>query len=123
MELKRCPFCGREVVMNGCADLKGGPYYYVACECGGNTMGAETKEEAAAKWNRRAEGWIPVEEGLPEEDGECLCCDDYGQMMVGVIFKDQGSNTGVAAVDDDRFMMDVMAWMPLPEPWKGEANG
>lgn len=55
-ELKNCPFCGREVVMNGCADLKGGPYYYVACECGGNMMGAETKEEAAAKWNRRVEG-------------------------------------------------------------------
>lgn len=67
MELKNCPFCGREVVMNGCADLKGGPYYYVACECGGNMMGAETKEEAAAKWNRRVEG-LPSAQPEPLSD-------------------------------------------------------
>lgn len=62
--------------------------------------------------------WIPVSERLPEEGVQVLVTDDAG---------------GLATIDVDcgyfdeeygRFewfhSQNVTAWMPLPEPWKGE---
>ena len=62
--------------------------------------------------------WIPATEGLPEEEVQVLVTDDAG---------------GFATIDVDcgyfdkeygRFewfhSQNVTAWMPLPEPWRGE---
>lgn len=66
------------------------------------------------------QSWIPVSERLPGEDKKVLCscraniieilerCDD-------VWFEDIG--TGYLKGYPMGF---VLAWMPLPEPWKGE---
>lgn len=57
MTLKPCPFCGKPGILRGSDNVDGGPYYYVACanmNCGCNTFGKPTKEEAIEKWNRRA---------------------------------------------------------------------
>ena len=66
--------------------------------------------------------WIPCSERLPEIDELVLVTDDSG---------------GVKTVDVDRcgqyecsekrfwyYTQNVVAWMPLPDPWKeGEADG
>ena len=65
-----------------------------------------------------AQQWIPATEGLPEEGVQVLVTDDAG---------------GLATIDVDcgyfdkeygRFewfhSQNVTAWMPLPEPWRGE---
>ena len=62
--------------------------------------------------------WVPVSERLPEEGVQVLVTDDAG---------------GLATIDVDwgyfdeeygRFewfhSQNVTAWMPLPEPWRGE---
>ena len=64
------------------------------------------------------EQWIPVSERLPKEGEQVLVTDDAG---------------GLATIDVDcgyfdeeygRFewfhSQNVTAWMPLPEPWRGE---
>ena len=65
--------------------------------------------------------WIPCSERLPQSCS-VLCCDHYGEIMVGYPYEDEESNTGFSAEDDDRFMIDCVAWMPLPEPYKEDAD-
>ena len=65
-----------------------------------------------------APGWIPVSERLPEH--EVLCCDKRGEMMIGYPFYDGDSDTGFSAESEHEFMYSCVAWMPLPEPWKGD---
>ena len=62
--------------------------------------------------------WIPCNERLPKT--EVLCCDDRGEMIVGYPCVNEESNTGYRAESDDCFLLDCIAWMPLPEPWKGD---
>lgn len=59
--------------------------------------------------------WIPVSERLPE--GSVLCCDRVGNIMIGCIFDDAGSDSGYSAVSESDFLYEVVAWMPLPEPY------
>ena len=71
--------------------------------------------------NFRKEGeWILVSERLPKEYVDVLCCNAYTEIMIGEILKDKASNTGFSADGDGGFIFDVVAWMPLPEPYKGE---
>ena len=51
MELKSCPFCGKNPYLNG-----GDDYYWVSCfSCGAETQGDEDVAIAIERWNRRAE--------------------------------------------------------------------
>lgn len=64
MELKPCPFCGKES-----ADLlkNDRDFYFVECGfCDARTTYASEESLAVFDWNRRASGWIPVGERLPE---------------------------------------------------------
>lgn len=66
-----------------------------------------------------AQQWIPCSERLPDEDGDYIVTDDSGgAIWVGATFfirDDEGKpNWG---------LVNVTAWMPLPEPYKGESNG
>lgn len=59
--------------------------------------------------------WTPVGEGLPEPEQDVLICDPNGRVGVGFYYdEDMGWNTFYPAGDV------VVAWRPLPEPWKGE---
>ena len=58
--------------------------------------------------------WIPCSERLP--DREALCCDRIGYMLVGYVKEENGRY--IAETDDDYLI--CAAWMPLPEPYKGE---
>ena len=65
----------------------------------------------------KAEGqpqkWIPVSERLPEEGQGCLVYDN-GSILIDT-FIGHGN-----PYNWRWYVRDYEAWMPLPEPWKGE---
>ena len=64
-------------------------------------------------------GWIPVTERLPEKDGEYLVTIDWGDGDTEVDCYDYCAND-TDWNDGDLFGVKVLAWMPLPKPWKNE---
>lgn len=60
--------------------------------------------------------WIPCNKRMPK--GTVLCCDDRGNMLVGLLCEDEVGY--MAYGDDGQEMYNCVAWMPLPEPYKGE---
>ena len=55
--------------------------------------------------------WIPVNERLPEDGKQVLCCNKYGSVFTSELTWSKG------------YLMfgrhyDVIAWMPLPEPYQ-----
>ena len=65
--------------------------------------------------------WIPCSERLPEKDTNVLGyirCASFDYM--NVLWRDDYSGDWA---DGDNFHHEVIAWMPLPKPWKGEADG
>lgn len=58
--------------------------------------------------------WIPCSEKMPK--GTVLCCDDRGNMLVGLLCEDEVGY--MAYGDDGQEMYNCVAWMPLPEPYK-----
>lgn len=106
-KLLPCPFCGGEAE------------YHVECEmvtvrcsiCGATTSGWwDEPEEAIAEWNRRADGWISVEERLPEHSNVVLVALRHGLVCEGSYFdiEQRWIRFGVP-------YMPVTHWMPLPE--------
>lgn len=61
--------------------------------------------------------WIPVTEGLPEV-GENALLSYFDEITIGWLNSDGlwSIYDGWKCVNAD----EVSAWMPLPEPWKGE---
>lgn len=101
--------------------------YYVMChKCGTRSDYFLKEVEAIEAWNkamgeRTAKQWTPVTEALPEEKGEYLV--SYHPCHWDVVSKK-------VSVGNDSFRgkttwakkkyQKVIAWMPLPEPWRGE---
>lgn len=71
-------------------------------------------QEVAEEYNG---GWIPCSERLPEEY-TVLCCDNYGEIIVGHPYFDEVSNTNYSAESDNVMMYNCVAWQPLPESFK-----
>ena len=71
-----------------------------------------------------AQQWIPCSERLPEYDGEMYLVTDYCEQI-----NRRRIHVSYCYVNREGFWSDVpmgykvIAWMPLPEPWKGENNG
>lgn len=80
-------------------------------KCGEWLDAIELAKIAIALQNQK---WIPCSERLP--DREALCCDRIGYMLVGYVKEENGRY--IAETDDDYLI--CVAWMPLPEPYKGE---
>lgn len=61
--------------------------------------------------------WIPVTEKLPDKDGNYLACLDNGDVGIFHYFNNPES-IGEPIVDNDEDFTGVVAWMPLPEPYR-----
>ena len=64
------------------------------------------------------DGWIPCSERLPEEGIYVMCCFDDGSVDV-LWQKWQEDETLLFYADFDNQIRKVIAWQPLPEPYKG----
>lgn len=62
------------------------------------------------------DGWIPVEKALPE--CKSLSCDKYGEIMIGYI--SDNPEGGYMCEMEGVIMHNVVAWQPLPAPYKPE---
>lgn len=61
--------------------------------------------------------WIDVKDRLPEDDEDVLICSRNGIMYIAWYFDEEWQT-----VDSDIYDGDVIAWMPLPEPYKKEVE-
>jgi hypothetical protein len=83
------------------------------CKQCGKEGSSEDIEEILMNYKSK---WIPCEERLPEKDGHYLCTVTKPQYIDGIYVKFIywcGRWYGWQP-------SDVTAWMPLPEPYKGE---
>jgi len=133
-KLLPCPFCGGEADIE---EISGNPFtnesYTWAVGCKDCNIGwyKETKEDAIAAWNRRAEPrWIPVTERLPDCDDKwgiskiVLCLDDEGRVGFGIYQngKKQLYHGWFTGGDVGEGGVTVTHWMPIPEPPKEDCN-
>lgn len=63
------------------------------------------------------DGWIPVNERLPENDRSVLMCGDTGCIDVGW-WNGKRWKTGFSHADN----FEAVAWRPLPEPYRPERS-
>lgn len=76
---------------------------------------ADTIEALSTKLGENGDGWIMCDkDNLPDE--EVLCCDKYGEMILGYIAEDERSETGFCAENDNEYMYDCIKWMKKPKP-------
>ena len=61
--------------------------------------------------------WIPVSERLPEEYGTYLVTDEYGD-----VFEYDYSRLMISDGKWSYCRREIVAWMPLPKPYKMEAD-
>lgn len=59
--------------------------------------------------------WIPVSERLPDVDIEVLTTTDWSDILIAWLGKGGAWETEEHILDND----EILAWMPLPEPYKG----
>lgn len=59
--------------------------------------------------------WTPVSEGLPEKEGEVLVTTSWGNVCMAWCDNGKWRAEYINGYDDD----EILAWMPLPEPFKG----
>lgn len=66
--------------------------------------------------------WIPCSYKMPEEESNAIITTKAGNVMVGMYTKKYGQRMSEGFICDDYFvyMCSVVAWMPLPEPYKPE---
>ena len=103
------------------------------------TIHCESKEEQEEILNRLNWRWIPVSDRLPEiKQHVLLSC--YGRVIYGRMISEDG-NSGYpvfeicdsvgekrpivleTTVHSEYTTSRIKAWMPLPQPYKGESEG
>lgn len=85
-------------------------------------------EERGCDFFDDGNGWIPVSERMPEDGIPCICTvyntdiyRDNIQVYDNYLVYDEYTEQWI---DDDMELCpyDVIAWMPLPEPYKAESE-
>lgn len=73
--------------------------------------------------SRQAEPmWIPVSEKLPEEGKEVLTCSNGGFIEIQSFENSHGNIYWENKNGDWTDIDEVIAWMPLPKPYKAESE-
>lgn len=65
--------------------------------------------------------WIPCKERLPELDEICLVTEKDGSIRH--CYFDSVDPVLFATFEEGMYVRNVIAWMPLPEPYKEEQHG
>lgn len=112
--LHKCPVCG------GAAEHRVNQRGRWACGCFkckvfkfnyNHEKAIQAWEDFCTEYNN---GWIPCNERLPEDDHSVLICGESGYIDSGW-YKDGRWWTGFSFAD---IMKDIIAWQPLPEPYR-----
>ena len=77
-----------------------------------------------AKPQEQEPRWIPISERLPKEYEPVILSTDEEEVFIARYLGKM--DDGTDCFDDEDGMMwegDVIAWMPLPKPYKGESEG
>lgn len=109
------PLCAINQVLNACGETHHCNDYKRCSEC------KEASYETLKKLKEEAENesnWIPVEQRLPEHLVPVLTCDAYGNMHIMSHYEGFEPPFGIGS-DHHRFY-EVVAWMPLPQPYAKE---
>lgn len=69
------------------------------------------------KHEKTAQQWIPCSKTKDLPKHEVLCCDRYGEELIGWL---SYSDDQWLCESDGEMMYDPIAWREKPEPWKGE---
>lgn len=62
--------------------------------------------------------WIPVSERLPEVDVEVITTTDWSDVLIAWLNKDGAWETEEFILTND----EILAWMPLPEPYREDGE-
>ncbi|MDL2267957.1 Lar family restriction alleviation protein [Desulfovibrio sp. OttesenSCG-928-G15] len=121
-ELMPCPFCGGKASVGTTtydpdyAAEEGwtqNVFYFVNCiRCGGKyqgVVGSSTPESAIAAWNRRAQGWQPMD--TAPKDGTFILT--YSMQSICLVQAARWDKMGTWRNVYD-MMLDPDAWKPLP---------
>ena len=79
---------------------------------------AETIIDLCVKNQPTVNQWIDVKDRMPEEDKEVLICSQWGTIDVGWHYDTYWATEHNTYEEDG----DIVAWMPLPEPYKKEVE-
>lgn len=131
IELLPCPFCGGEAELEFQIGDIGDTWAVICvgnkmCPCYSHRVYClATQMEAIDNWNRRAASvprWTRVEDGLPEKAGRYLITrlrKADGRHLTREAFFDYEFTRTFAPFDP---IKDVIAWMPLPQPFTEEQD-
>lgn len=67
--------------------------------------------------------WIPTSERLPEDDTVVLVCGKSGGVYTAIHNNSKTWIRGWWKLNSKNHHCNPTAWMPIPEPWKGEEHG
>ncbi len=79
------------------------------------TIHCESKEEQDKVWAMLNRRWIPCRDRLPEDDVKVLCQTMTKKGLASFVIGYHYSNGWACGMNSN-----VIAWMPLPEPYKEE---
>lgn len=65
-----------------------------------------------------AQQWIPCSETVDIPEHEVICCDKYGEELIGWLSCEDGQ---WLCESETEMMYDPVAWMEKPKPWRGES--
>lgn len=68
------------------------------------------------KHEKSAQQWIPCSETVDIPEHEVLCCDKYGEELIGWLSCEDDQ---WVCESEAEIMYDTVAWMEKPKPWKG----
>jgi Lar family restriction alleviation protein len=105
--LLNCPFCGGEDIRERFENSES----YIECLQCGATMPGYNGVDSRVAWNRRAAGWVPVEERLPRES-EIVLMFDGDQVLGGRHYHGHWYHQGM----NYPAFTPATHWTPLPEP-------